>query len=688
MGNLELAACTGSRRKEVAAVESTCRQEREPSLDEEKAECTKLAALLRKHEWLSRCWLTNFCSDGYWESFAPEWRSALLSLTDEELQELPAALPVPAEWPEDLRELVLMARSIAPPDEATLNAGVPKVSPWLLDGVPHARNMGPKKQHEVLRLAPVVARVARQCGARTVVDLGSGHGYLSHVLAFHHGLHVVGLECAEHNVAAAHHRAWMVREKLRDPRFRVGNPRSADRCKRGVAAHAASAASGGGEAAAAAAARAASVAAAATSTVDAAAEAVARGAPSPLIAHAGGSFSNLHVRLEPDASVDWLARTLSPAIEQIGAHLESVDGQVDGASHRRFLLVGLHTCGDLAPTLLRLAATSAVMPPRESSEGAGVAEAGSTGDDGGDVRCVGVVSVGCCYHRISEPLAGEERPQLGVDSGDRISEPLAGEQRPQLGVDSGDRISEPLAGEERPQLGVDSGGAAGNGVAAEALVGVAEGEVAGEATEPAMSNFPMSAHCRRLGVQLGEISLHLSLQAVWRWPARFTSVADTVGKTRHHLYRCVLECRLQELRAPGVVASGMKLPRDGNVGPLPQCSTFAQYAQLAYGRLGLTYDADEAARLDGLWSAHAHLERPLRCFLMLRGVLSRPIERVILLDRLLFMREAGMPGTSIREIFDPATSPRSMALIAALLPATADPAADAACTACDADELG
>ena len=44
-------------------------------------------------------------------------------------------------------------------------------------------------------------------------------------------------------------------------------------------------------------------------------------------------------------------------------------------SQPRFILVGLHTCGDLAPTLLRVFAESATV--------------------------VGVVSVGCCFMKLS-----------------------------------------------------------------------------------------------------------------------------------------------------------------------------------------------------------------------------------------------------------------------------------------------
>ena len=55
----------------------------------------------------------------------------------------------------------------------------------------------------------------------------------------------------------------------------------------------------------------------------------------------------------------------------------------------------------------------------------------------------------------------------------------------------------------------------------------------------------------------------------------------------------------------------------------------------------------------------------MRCFVMLRGVLSRVIERLITLDRVLFMHEQGVPAACAQEIFDPRISPRNSAIVAA-----------------------
>ena len=63
----------------------------------------------------------------------------------------------------------------------------------------------------------------------------------------------------------------------------------------------------------------------------------------------------------------------------------------------------------------------------------------------------------------------------------------------------------------------------------------------------------------------------------------------------------------------------------------------------------------------------------MRAFVMLRGVLARLIERLLTLDRLLFLHEAyEAAGTAqqagityAEEIFDPSISPRSTAIVAA-----------------------
>ena len=309
----------------------------------------------------------------------------------------------------------------------------------------------------------------------------------------------------------------------------------------------------------------------------------------------GGSFASLTVKLDPDASAEWMQRTLAPQLRRLPASV--------GAPHR-YLLIGLHACGDLSPTLLRLftarfgscepcdakgGETTATMPPAASLAPqpakspmakleagaaqpaksitaqletgaaetevsvAGSADVGAsamggavlvaTGDEGRS-DCVGVVSVGCCYHLLTEGT-----PRWKED---------------------------------------------GRHVAA------------------TIPNFPMSDCVSRHGVSLGEMGRHLATQPVFKWAGE-----DATLQIRHHFYRCLLECRLTEMRAHHG-SDGLHLPRQGNVGSMPSCSSFGEYARLAAAKLGYTFDPEEEARMHALYERHAHLERPLRCFVMLR----------------------------------------------------------------------
>ena len=591
-------------------------------------EASALVALLQKHDTINRTQLTSFCLADVWGSLPAAWRSALLALTDLELQRLSTDLPVPSGWPDDLRSMVEAARRLAPSADAP-PADAPPAGTWLFRGLPRVNNTNPKKEHEVRRLAPLVARVARRCGARTIVDLGSGHGYCSHVLAQHFGLHVIGIEAHPANVAAAHHRACVMRERRsnykawsRAVQASAALYAEATKAERGTARR-----EGGGPGAGA-----------------ARGETAASAEPSPLVELGSGTFASVAVMMPADASPAWLADTLRPALDQLLAwHTRRSADAAELHAVSRYLLVGLHTCGDLAATLLRLAADAAAAAPSDASEqsfrtelGAADAEpAAAAAVAAAGSRCVGVVNVGCCYQRITERAECEP----GAEGG--------------------------------------------------AARGAARMAWAGDAAVPSggssVSNLPMSAHCRRLGLAVGEVALNHAVQAVWRWPAPLSSVEDTVLKCRAHLYRCVLECWLHERRAaaapPGPATAcdavtAMRLPREGNVGPLPRCATFAEYARLASERLGAPRDAEAEARWAELWEAHRHLERPLRAFVMLRGLLSRPLERLLLLDRTLFLREAGLHDAQLEEIFDPQVSPRSTAIFASWAEPAVEPAAE------------
>ena len=111
-----------------------------------------------------------------------------------------------------------------------------------------------------------------------------------------------------------------------------------------------------------------------------------------------------------------------------------------------------------------------------------------------------------------------------------------------------------------------------------------------------------------------------------------------------------------------------------------ECAAFARAAHAALAAAGLDAQRAPAAELAAAWqdelAPHARL---LPAFCALRAALAAPLESLIALDRLLFLREAlgdtatpldgGIGGAAcaacrVLPVFDPARSPRNLALVA------------------------
>ncbi|KAL7882581.1 hypothetical protein SRHO_G00002390 [Serrasalmus rhombeus] len=66
--------------------------------------------------------------------------------------------------------------------------------------------MNSKKAHEVPAMSEVVASLAKCCRAKQVIDVGSGKGYLCSFLSLQYGLQVFGIDCSSVNTHGAQER--------------------------------------------------------------------------------------------------------------------------------------------------------------------------------------------------------------------------------------------------------------------------------------------------------------------------------------------------------------------------------------------------------------------------------------------------------------------------------------------------
>ena len=153
-----------------------------------------------------------FVVDSMWETLVPaEWREALAAGSPAQLAGLCLGL-VPQSWPPSLHDFVRTAQSLqldptpqqpaAATTAAPATAGDSAASSWKR----HWRGTSPKKREEMERMAIAIVNAATTTGTRNVVDVGSGKGYLSSLLAMEHGLQVLAVEGNGKFTAAAEER--------------------------------------------------------------------------------------------------------------------------------------------------------------------------------------------------------------------------------------------------------------------------------------------------------------------------------------------------------------------------------------------------------------------------------------------------------------------------------------------------
>eukprot|EP00742_Colponemidia_sp_Colp-10_P011341 GILJ01012586.1.p1 GENE.GILJ01012586.1~~GILJ01012586.1.p1 ORF type:complete len:477 (+),score=54.05 GILJ01012586.1:2-1432(+) len=260
--------------------------------------------ILRDHQWLLQSHVTDALSRKQIEQIPQAWIQTLDNLSEHKLLQLAnEEFELPDHWDPSLLLLLNEARRLT---KTRKHATCPSISLTQHE----ALGMNAKKQHEVSRLVPIVADLIAKTGARNVVDLGSGQGYLSFLLAARLGVHVIAIDNKQHNTDGALWRA----QKL---------------CQRR--------------------------------------KSTATNQDPRLLFHP--------VTKEIDSSMTW------PDFHAILApHLTHPD---DG-----IILIGLHTCGDLAAFVLRLFADSRAN------------------------QLKGLVNLGCCYNMIQEAVDTSQQEDL------------------------------------------------------------------------------------------------------------------------------------------------------------------------------------------------------------------------------------------------------------------------------------
>jgi hypothetical protein len=495
-----------------------------------------LARMLGLYRPLASSVVKDFFTANLWETVPRSWRAGLDGLGLEDLASIllspapPAPPAVGGVWPLSFLAFLAAAHGLRLPGQLDSRGG--RVSEQgrcseesQLNSVLRTA-VRPKKMHEIVRLAALVDQTGRAAGSNLAVDIGSGLGYLSRTLAFEHNWSVLGVECSADNAAEAARLDSRVEKMLRC-RLSDGH-----RC-----------------------------------------------AWQP----ARGSVRHVVARIEPHAP----PAQLWAALEEAGPAPPPPRG--DAALPRASVLVGLHPCGDLGPTLLR------------------------TYHHSSRDEVAALVLVGCCYHKLTErepaPTGSERGGCRAADAG------------------AGARLECSPCGPCAAECG-----------------------------------YPLSAHVRDLRISLGPLLREAACHSLSAYAARLRECArlgDAAPSTLvSHARRAAVERLIISRAGASAPATSLGAIRGA------EKMDFDAYLAACYARLGLpACDAEECARLAAEAGPLLSQWRRVVVFNVLRLLLAPLSEALLLLDRLLYLREGGHHAALV-PLFDPALSPRSYALVA------------------------
>jgi SAM-dependent methyltransferase len=179
------------------------------------AEIKEICDFLSEFGWLLEAHGARFFTRDYAKLIPQEWYTTLLQLSETSLYLLPATgMDVfnnsNIEVPDPLRLFLQKCEKFAMPSKHLENPlsllslpPLPEPTTFIdpLSSSPFhdalTKVMRPKKRHEVEILAELVYRLALSYGCHSILDLGCGQGYLMQILSYYYKLNVIGVDSSK-----------------------------------------------------------------------------------------------------------------------------------------------------------------------------------------------------------------------------------------------------------------------------------------------------------------------------------------------------------------------------------------------------------------------------------------------------------------------------------------------------------
>eukprot|EP01001_Neometanema_parovale_P009372 NODE_5616_length_926_cov_63.001245_g5393_i0.p1 GENE.NODE_5616_length_926_cov_63.001245_g5393_i0~~NODE_5616_length_926_cov_63.001245_g5393_i0.p1 ORF type:complete len:233 (-),score=30.41 NODE_5616_length_926_cov_63.001245_g5393_i0:52-750(-) len=210
-------------------------------------------------------------------------------------------------------------------------------------------------------------------------------------------------------------------------------------------------------------------------------------------------------------------------------------------------------------------------------------------------------------------------------------------------------------------------------------------------------DFPHSKFLQSLGFDCEKAGLKLACDSLPTWSGRSEEEFNTM--LRHTHFRCAAQRVLKRTNPQDYSHLLIKGTRRRRIVDPKSCvegkESFVSFCGKAYEKLRDKRDdtlrfkapAEEVLEEEYDSLGPASVDR-LRCFLMLRALLSPVLESYVVMDRFLYLKQQCLPGWDIRvePIFSQDASPRNMVLVARKAGAKA--AEEDRCAQCTTSESG
>ncbi|XP_022806355.1 methyltransferase-like protein 25 isoform X2 [Stylophora pistillata] len=186
---------------------ASCEATDNSNFDHLNEDIRRLLAYLEAKKELMDAHMVEYFTSNHWESLlSPQLREDLESLTHEQLIHLPTVAydNTSEEYRtlgEHLKTFLEKARQAQLKSFTWVKDQKEFTSENKVNFISHI--MTPKKSYEVDVMSDVVGRLAKRFQVNKILDLGSGKGYLSQCLALQYGLKVVGVDSSDGNTQNA-----------------------------------------------------------------------------------------------------------------------------------------------------------------------------------------------------------------------------------------------------------------------------------------------------------------------------------------------------------------------------------------------------------------------------------------------------------------------------------------------------